>query len=82
MVLEGIVKYLIATILLFFSLFMGWLISARYLEPVILKVFTPKTHEEHLDIWFLAFVLRETLIILGYVTYAYRTYKSKNKING
>jgi len=80
MVLEGIVKYLTATIVLLFSLALGWLVSAKYLEPVILKAFNPDTHEKYLDIWFTVFVLIEMVILAGYALYIYRVYKSNKHL--
>lgn len=78
-------KYLIATIILFFSLFIGWFVSAKYLESVILKIFNPETHDKYLDIWFSMFALIELVIILGYMVYVYRVNKSnkylKNRTN-
>lgn len=81
MVLEGIVKYLTATIILLFSLALSWLVSAKYLEPVILKAFNPETHEKYLDIWFTVFVLIELAILLGYALYIYRVYMSNKHLN-
>lgn len=78
MVLEGIVKYLIATMILFASLFVGWFVSAKYLEPVILKVFNPESHDKYLDIWFSMFVFIELAIIFVYMVYAYKLHK-RNK---
>ncbi|ETD72850.1 hypothetical protein V757_01815 [Pelistega indica] len=80
MVLEGIVKYLTATIILLFSLALGWLVSAKYLEPVILKAFNPETHEKYLDIWFTVFVLIELAILSGYTLYIYRVYMSNKHL--
>lgn len=75
MVLESIVKYLMATAVLFFSLFIGWFASAKYLEPLILKVFNPQTHDTYLDIWFSFFVLIELTIVFGYMFYMYKMHK-------
>ncbi len=80
MVLEGVVKYLMATTILFFAMFSGWFFSAKYLEPVILKVFTPETHDRYLDIWFSIFTLIEMVIVIIYVAYVYKIYKSKNHL--
>lgn len=80
MVLEGAVKYLIATITLFISLLAGWFVSAKYLEPVIFKFFTPETHDKYLDIWFLIFVLVELIIVMVYIVYVYKTYKSQHHL--
>lgn len=80
MVLEGVVKYLIATIILGLLLFMGWLSSAKYLEPVILNVFNPESHEKYLDIWFLIFVSIELIFVVGYIVYVYRVYKSNKHL--
>jgi len=70
------VKYLLATIALVIALFLGWLLSAKLLEPLILKVFDPNTHEKYLDIWFSLFVFIELLITIGYAAYLYKTHKS------
>lgn len=70
-------KYLIATIVLFISLFLGWFASAKYLEPVILKMFNPVSHDKYLDIWFSMFVLIELVIVVVYVVYVYRVHKLK-----
>ena len=80
MVLEGTVKYLVATIILFFAMFSGWLFSAKYLEPVILRVFAPETHDRYLDIWFSIFTIIEILIVIIYAVYVYKTYKSKTNL--
>ncbi len=73
-------KYLIATIILVFSLFIGWFTSAKYLEPVILSLFSPETHDKYLDIWFSIFVAIELIIILIYMTYVYKVHKSNKHL--
>ena len=80
MVLECIVKYLIATIILVFSLFIGWFTSAKYLEPVILSLFNPETHDKYLDIWLSIFFVIEILIIFIYLTYVYKVHKSNKHL--
>jgi hypothetical protein len=75
MVLEGIVKYLMATIILFISLFVGWFSSVKYLEPLILKMFNPASHEKYLDIWFSMFALIELVIFFVYMVYVYKVHK-------
>lgn len=73
-------KYFIATIILFFAMFLGWFFSAKYLEPIILHVFTPQTHDKYLDIWFLMFTLMEVVIVIVYAIYVYKIYKSTNHL--
>lgn len=73
-------KYLIATIILVLSLFIGWFTSAKYLEPVILSLFSPETHDKYWDIWFSIFVAIELIIILVYMTYVYKVYKSNKHL--
>lgn len=73
-------KYLMATTILFFSLFLGWFFSAKYLEPILLRIFKPATHETYLDIWFSSFVLIELIISLTYFFYIYKTYKSDKQL--
>lgn len=68
-------KYLIATMILFASLFVGWFVSTKYLESVILRVFNPESHDKYLDIWFSMFVFIELAIIFVYVVYAYKLHK-------
>jgi cytochrome bd-type quinol oxidase subunit 2 len=75
--LEGAVKYLIATVALVFSLVLGWFVSAKYLEPLILSVFNPESHEKYLDIWFVVFVSIELVVVLMYTVYIYTVYKNK-----
>jgi divalent metal cation (Fe/Co/Zn/Cd) transporter len=74
------VKYLMATIILVFSLFIGWFASAKYLEPVILSLFSPETHDKYLDIWFSIFAAIELIIILAYMTYVYKVHKSNRHL--
>lgn len=73
-------KYLIATIILCFSLALGWFVSAKYLEPVILKMFNPGTHEEYLDIWFAMFATIELVVLSGYIVYVYKVYKANKHL--
>lgn len=80
MVLEGVVKYLIATIFLVFSLVLGWFVSAKYLEPIILSVFNPESHEKYLDIWFVVFVSIELVVFFTYTAYIYTIYKNKKHL--
>ncbi len=80
MVLEGIVRYLIATSALIFSLVLGWFVSAKYLEPIILRVFNPESHEKYLDIWFVVFTSIEFMIFLTYTAYIYTVYKNKKHL--
>lgn len=68
-------KYLPPTIVLFISLFLGWLASVKYLEPLILNVLNPESHDKYMDIWFSMFVSIELLIVLVYVMYVYTLYK-------
>lgn len=81
MVLEGTVKYLIATIVLFFSLVLGWFASAKYLEPVIFKVFNPETHEEYIDNWFAMFATIELIVLSVYMVYVYKVYKGNKHLS-
>jgi hypothetical protein len=76
MVLEFAVKYMVATAVLLVSLFFGWLLSAKYLEPLIFSLFSPKNHEEYLDYWFQSFLAIESSIVLVYVFAVYKIYNS------
>lgn len=73
-------KYLAATAILFFSLFLGWFFSAKYLEPILLKIIKPATHETYLDIWFSSFIFIELMIALIYLLYIYKTYKAAKNL--
>lgn len=73
-------KYLLATIILIISLALGWFFSAKYLEPVILKIFNPGTHEEYLDIWFAVFATIELVVLSGYIVYVYNVYKTSKHL--
>lgn len=80
MVLEDVVKYLLATIILFVYLALGWFVSAKYLDPVILKIFNPDTHEEYLDIWFALFATIELVVLSGYVVYVFNVYMTNKHL--
>jgi hypothetical protein len=83
MVLEGVVKYIIATIILVLSLALGWFISAKYLDSLILKVlkvFNPETHEKYLDIWFIMFAIIELIVVFGYLVYVYKIYNGNKRL--
>lgn len=83
MVLEGAVKYLVAIVILFLSTALAWVVSAKYLEPMILRVFNPGTYEKYLDIWFSTFVFIELVVLLGYLIYVCKVHKAnKNRKNG
>ena len=69
-------KYLVATVVLVFSLVLGWFFSARYLESMILEFFDPGSHEEYIDIWFSFFVSIELFFVLIFFFYIYKVYKS------
>lgn len=73
-------KYLIATIALAISLAFGWLVSAKYLEPVILRFFNPESHERYLDIWFTIFVLIELVVFLTYLIYVDKLYQANKHL--
>lgn len=73
-------KYLIATIILGFSLALGWFVSTKHLKPVILWAFNPASHEKYLDIWFSIFALIELAVVLAYLVYVYKIYKSNNHL--
>ena len=77
MVLECIVKYLMATVVLFIAVFVGWFFSAKYLDPLIGHVLNPESHDKHMDIWFSMFVLIELVILFVYAAYVYKLYKSR-----
>lgn len=79
MVLEGAVKFIFFTLLLAILLFLGWYLSAAYLEPVILKIFKPENHEDYLDYWFATFMAVEVLIIAIYCAFIFKSYYSKKK---
>lgn len=69
-------KYLVATGLLVFALWLGWFISARYLDPLIFMLFTPDSHDSYLNIWFAMFAAIELVILLIYLTFVYRLYRA------
>lgn len=71
-------KYLAATIVLFIALILGWVISAKYLEPVIRMAFKPETHEQYMDLWFSVFSVIEVAAVLSYVVYVYKLFKSSS----
>ncbi len=76
MVLEVAVKYMVATAVLLVSLFLGWFLSAKYLEPLIFNLFSPENHEEYLDYWFPSFLAIELSIVLVYVFVVYKIHNS------
>ncbi len=73
-------KYLKSTIILLIQLVLGWFVSAKYLEPVILKVFDLDTHEKYLDIWFVIFATIELIAIFVYVFYIHKVYKTNKHL--
>ena len=71
-----------ALLIVFFvaSLFLGWYISATFLDDIIMRVFQPQTHEYHIDIWFSVFIFIEVLISLLFGFLFYKKYRAKNHI--
>lgn len=58
---------------------MGWLVSAKYLDPILLSIFGLDTHERYLNVWFSIFVSIELTILLIYIVYMYKTYKIRQR---
>lgn len=70
-------KLLILTSIFAAALFLGWYLSAAYLDPVIHTLFHPSSHEAYMDYWFVSFISIEAIIVLVYVAVLIKRIRSK-----
>ena len=72
-------KYLKLITTMAFSLFLGWYISAKLLNDIIIYLINPESHEVMLEIWFYSFATIEAAILLILSIAFHKKYKSNSK---
>ena len=76
---ENSMKYLKLVTMMVFSLYLGWYLSANFLNDIIMYFINPESHEVLLDIWFYTFATIEAAILLTFTIALHKEYKFSSK---